>query len=183
MRFNSIERLEQWKENQYPTIHDKIFDLIEEHMIGNSACDLCCSTGLLGQRIKTELNKNAIGIDVDKEALTNAKNFGINIPLFLCDIDADNPKPFMTILEEQGIDTLIARRCISEIFFKKISSGVSFAKRLKETNVQQIFFQGRQVRANSNHPLKSVNEEIALFQKDWKTVQHWGDCALLIRRK
>jgi|TARA_R110000824_G_scaffold6506_5_gene30068 SAM-dependent methyltransferase len=184
MRFNSIERLEEWCVNgNYPSIHDRIFKMVEDNIRGGNVLDICCSTGLLGQRIQDELKKTVVGVDADRKSLQNARSYGVDVNLVEMKIDATNFSPLISVLIKNDIEVIVARRCLSEIFFNHIDQGAVFAERLlKETNVREIFIQGRREQPNATHPIPSCSAEVALLGDLW-VVEYGGFEMAYLREK
>ena len=182
MRYNSVERLEKWcMEGMYPSIHDRIFEMIDGRIKGQTVLDLCCSTGLLGQRIQDELNKTVFGVDADKKAFENAASYGVDVNRTQMRIDASNFDPLIKFIADRGIDVLVARRCLSEVFYSHIDQGPVFAKRLlDETKVREIFIQGRREQPNATHPIPSCDAEVSLFKDFWTEAYTGFEMAYLL---
>ena len=182
VRYNSLEHLKKWKQTkQYPQIHNKIYTLVENYLTGNSVLDLCCSTGLLGHRVKHHLGIEAIGLDADHKAIVASQEHH-NLKIIPYKIEPQNMSGLFAIISQYKIDTLIARRCIPEIFGENILAGHYFSAMLAKANVKQIFLQGRVLTKNSTHPLKSVACEVDLFKKDYLVFRAYKDVACLYRK-
>ena len=168
-------------EGEYPSIHDRIFEMIEGRIKGATVLDLCCSTGLLGQRIQDELNKTVFGVDADKKAFESAASYGVDVNRIQMKIDAANMTPLISFIADRGINVLVARRCLSEVFFNHVDKGPIFAERLlNETKVREIFIQGRREQPNATHPIPSCDAEVALFKDFWTEAYTGFEMAYLL---
>lgn len=75
--------------------NERCFSKIQEYIIGNSVVDYGCGKGLLGKKIKSDLNKNVLLVD-------NIDFNKSNLPLLISD------KEGKTTIPNQSIDTSIA---------------------------------------------------------------------------
>ena len=81
MRFSDKEYLEDWRDNGvFPKIHNDIYTLFGTTWMNDSVCDLCCSTGLLGQRVKEGFGLDVCSIEGDLKWIERGRKYGINIP-------------------------------------------------------------------------------------------------------
>lgn len=165
MSFSSQEYLDQWKETgKFPAIHDNLFTLIKKRAYSGSVyCDLCGSTGLLGQRL-LQVGK-VVGVDSDVDAIARGKAAGaINYPHLTAKIEPglgfDALRAFVAV---NGVNTMVARRCISEIFKDRPEWGPIFVWRLAQVGIVDWFIQGRAFSSRSTHPIPNVEEEMAVL--------------------
>ena len=174
MRFDSLEYLDQWqREGRYPAIHDEMFAVVTSRVVGRRYLDLCCSTGLLGQRIAAKAwAETVVGVDGDNGALQAGKDAGINVPLIHLAITDTTMDQLGDLIRQHGLTVMLARRCLPEL-----SDGdPERAKRLlaitAKAGITEIVVQGRDVSRRTTHVLGSIEREIAViepfFAVKWK---------------
>lgn len=180
MRFNSTEYLEKWeKTGQYPKIHNDIAFLFEQYSKGNRVLDLCCSSGLLGERLHRKLGVHAVGIDGDRIAIEKALKFGVSMQIHHLKIKRQSLKDVVQIIENDRLNTIIARRCVPELFADDIEFGYEFAHQMKNIGIKEIFLEGRAKTKSSNNKLNSLNKEVAVFSEYYKLVKTHKNTAYL----
>lgn len=195
-RFNSTQHVEQFAQGRgYPKIHDNIFNLIAETWRGGSFVDVCCSTGLLGQRLIDKLGVMCVGVEGDLEAIGNGKQHGIHMSLHHVLLDVDTLGLFSRILDMHQVNTVVMRRCVSELFAKGMPLGVGntvqtelkadFAVKFVDTllgaGVNEIYLQGRAESVSSKHVIPNVDAEIKFFLPHYSVIAKRGQCAYLRR--
>ncbi len=118
MRFDAQEYLDDWRERRiYPKIHDTIFGLIREESLGDSFCDLCGNTGLLGQRVLDKIpGASVVGVEMEEEVVARGRAAGVAYERLLTRIDPTTFNAVLAFLVAHQVDVLIARRCLSEVF-------------------------------------------------------------------
>lgn len=163
MRFNAPEYLEDWKNGKYPSIHKIMFNAVKLYGQGNRVLDLCCSTGLLGTQIKERLNKTVMGVESSPTSVDLAKQYRIPIPIQQMKISRDTLEPFITFCNLYNIDTIIARRCIPELFGEDYHFGLDFVAAVRAMGVKEIFLEGRVKTATATNIFNSIDHEIDLF--------------------
>lgn len=164
MRFNAPEHLQFWKDTgRFPAIHDDIMHLASSHMRGLTALDLCCSTGLLGQRVAAHLGAEVVGVDGDTRALALGKEAGLDVRLVYQRIDPHDLQPLENLLQQHQIETVLARRCLPELFGQALAAGRTFAQMLHRQQVQEILVEGRMVSPGAVNPLASLAQEVELL--------------------
>lgn len=179
MRYNSPERLEAYRlRREYPGIHNALFDLIGSEIMHADFCDLCCSTGLLGQRMVDE-GLAGFGVDQDVKTVEQAAAVGLTLPLHMLAIREDTSESLVALWQQYETKVLVARRCISEIFHP-VNWGERFARRALETGIRQMFIQGRRAVRNPVHPIHSVHQEIDCLASHWRPARVVGECAYLV---
>jgi len=180
MRFNSEQHLVTWKTGKrFPAIHDDIFHAILAYSKGKSFLDLCCSTGLLAQRIKQHLVYDVIGVDADETAVSLASLSGIDVPLICLNILPETLKELAQIIKKFKIDTLVARRCFPELFGNDIEFGQVFIELLSQLGVQEIFIEGRITTKTAINALASLEDECQLVSKHYKVIKIHKNVAYL----
>jgi SAM-dependent methyltransferase len=164
MRFDSTEHLEVWRRTgRFPAIHDSIFSAIENFMRGSRVLDLCCSTGLLAQRLAKLLKVTAVGVDADARALERAWEAGVDVPLVEMKINDETMSELASVIRAHRIDVLVARRAMPELFGDNLPLGHQFSAMLYDLNVREIFLEGRVATRNAVNPLASIDKEVELF--------------------
>ncbi len=183
MRYNSIEHLVRWESTgKYPIIHNKLYKIIERNLRGESVLDLCCSTGLLGQRISSLLGVKTVGIDADITAIENARSYGVDVDIQVLKINPINLDPIMEVISNYKITALVARRCMPELFSANILTAHNFSSHLASADVEEIFLQGRVRTKAATNLLPTLDAEIKLFLKEYDLVERIGDVAYMRKR-
>jgi hypothetical protein len=185
MRYDSEERLQLWKSTgRFPDIHDDIFACIETEAMGDSFLDLCCSIGLLGQRIISAGHK-CIGVEMDEKTSGLGKSYGVTLPITNMKITVETFDMLGALMLEHGVNVLVARRCFSEIFAneRERKEAPRFAQMLLDVGIKEVFLQGRQYTKNASHPLPSIHEEVAQLASHWKPQFIHGEVSYLLPKK
>lgn len=180
MRYNSIERLQEWKDTgNFPKIHDDIFEMIMARLKpGEVFCDICCSTGLLGQRL-LEAGHAGFGLEMQAREIKQAHDFGVKLSIYQRVISRELVST-PTALFGEMVDALVARRCFSEIFMKDDFSK-AFSFELIESGVKQVFLQGRRKVNNPTCKLHCVELEAEMLTKHGWTITYLeGELAHLV---
>lgn len=165
LRFDSEERLELWQRTgRFPDIHDDLFTTIEVEAEGDSFLDLCCSTGLLGQRLLSA-GRKAVGVEMDERTIALGKRYGVQLEVTQLAVTVDTFDVLGDVLKRNGVNVLVARRCLSEIFFRPVEREQCgrFADMLCDAGVKEVFLQGRQYTPKASHPVPSIKHEVALL--------------------
>lgn len=182
MRFNAPEHLQAWQATrQFPAIHDDIMHLAYSHMRGLTALDLCCSTGLLAQRVAVQLGVQVIGVDADERALAQGRAAGLEVPLVHQRIDPHDLRPLENLLQQHQIETVLARRCLPELFGQDLAAGHTFAQMLHRQQVQEILVEGRQASKAAVNPLASLAQEVELLGPYYQVRKFHRNVAYLTR--
>src|SRR4051812_37256610 len=105
VRFDSLAYLQAFRrQGRYPAIHDQLFRLIVAESRGCRFLDLCCSTGLLGQRVMSFAGAMAVvGVDADVDAIAAARQHGVTIPLVQMRIAPETYGELGAMLKEHRI--------------------------------------------------------------------------------
>jgi len=179
MRFSDPAHLERWaSDGTFPKIHTPLFQLVTRAAEGRSACDLCCATGLLGRRL-VDSGFHVIGVERNHRYLTMGLQFNVGLTLYRLDVNPRTFEELGTILRQNQVTTLVARRCFSEIFARHLDSGQDFARMLIRSGVRQVFLQGRVPRADATHPIPTVEHEADLISGPFSVVELRGQLAHL----
>jgi hypothetical protein len=182
MRYDAVEHVARWaKTGQYPAIHDAMFHAIGAWASGRGALDLCCSTGLLGQRVASKLGLAVVGLDCDRRALEAGRHGGVTVPLEEVRIGAETLPRIAEILQQYHVDMLLARRCIPELFAYDLDLGRAFAGVLAVGGVREVFLEGRAVSPRAVNPMASVEAEVVIFADHYQTVKKLGQVRYLRR--
>jgi len=195
-RFNSVQHTEAFAAGRgFPKIHDNIFNLIAETWTGGSFIDVCCSTGLLGQRLIDKLGVMCCGLEGDAEAIANGKEHGVSMFIYQLLLDDRSLGGFSRILRDHDVNTVVMRRCVSELFAKGMPLGVGntvqtelkpefaaqYVDALLGAGVNEIYLQGRAESASSKHIIPNVEAEIEFFLPQYSVRVKRGQCAYLRR--
>lgn len=180
MRFDSLEHLVAFNKSRvYPKIHDDLFHLVVAHSDPTQPfVDLCCSTGLLGQRL---LDENYQGFGVDTVLHYAAVEAGVALPLFKLKITRSTLPSLGALLHEHHTQMVVARRCLPELLGTD-NFGAELGKLFIDAGVTDVFLQGRKPTKNPRNPLHCLAAEVQALKPWWK--QAWlapGDCAHLVR--
>ena len=143
LRFNDEQYLTDWVDKrQYPAIHNNIFSAIENWTRGKSALDLCCSTGLLAQRMSTQGKINSVGVDADSRAIALGIERGIKVPLYLLNIQSETLNDLAKIITTSNITLLVARRCLPELFGANADLANEFEEMIWSAGIEEIVLRG-----------------------------------------
>ena len=182
MRFNAPEYLLQWKQTgKYPAIHNDIFQLASNCMNGLAALDLCCSTGLLAEHISAHHGIPVVGVDADEAALAKARAVGLSVDLQHMRIDSFNLEPLEKLVEQRQIETVLARRCLPELFGHALEAGRAFAQMLHRQQVLEVFVEGRVATKLAVNPLASLAKEVEMFAPHYRVSKTHRNVAYLTR--
>lgn len=182
MRFNAPEHLLHWKETgKFPSIHNDIFQLASHCMNGMAALDLCCSTGLLAEHISAYFGIPVVGVDSDEAALAKARAVGLSVDLQHMRIDSFNLEPLEKLVEQHQIETVLARRCLPELFGHTPEAGQAFAQMLHRQQVLEVFVEGRVATKLAVNPLASLAKEVEMFAPYYRVSKTHRNVAFLKR--
>jgi len=173
VRFDDTGYLDAWRDDGvYPKIHDELFRLVRRTPPTGPVLDLCCSTGLLAQRINDELRVPAVGIDSDDRAITGAVAAGVKVPLLTCTLRGDLAA-FKDVLATYEVTGIVARRCFPELFGSRAGLDREFLgifkTALAEAGVTQLWLQGRQAHRHATNALPSITHEVMAMVLDHQT--------------
>lgn len=163
MRFNSIEHLAAWASRGiFPAIHDAIATAVGNLAGGERVLDLCCSFGLLGERLKQHHALDVAGIDGDITAIEQGRAAGISISLHTLKIAPATLADAVDILKAHRTQTIVARRCLPELFGHDADFGREFLAAAKHNGVFELFLEGRVKTLTATNRLASIDDEVRL---------------------
>lgn len=178
-RFNDPRYLEDWQATgRFPAIHDAIAAAILRHDEGKAGVDLCCSTGLLAERLRVN-GFTVVGVDRDATALERSRAAGIQAELLRLHLDSDGLAKMLQYVKEKGLTSLYARRCLPELFGDNLPLGKWFFKEAAAAGITRVFLQGRNPTANAKNRLSSISAEIALASSSFDLTWSAGQVAYL----
>lgn len=181
MRFDSQERIDLWRSTgKFPQIHDTLFNYVISRMNGDVVLDLCGSTGLLSRRF-ISAGIPAVGVEGEKESVEKGV-WGEDQPVKHMWITPETVWSIADWMKEHKVNTVVARRCISELIpVFPVLGEVFIAGGAKE-----MFLEGRQRVAKPTHPCPDIEHEIMPFvgewegcKPTWKLVHRYKECAHL----
>lgn len=183
-RFDSLEYLTAWKETgRFPAIHDELFELIAAEATGTSFLDLCCSTGLMAQRIATRLKgATACGVDGDVDAVLAGAQAGVSVPILTLKVELKTMDALLQWVRSNRVTVLVARRCFPELFGHDHDLARAFSKGIHSMGVREVFLQGRVPVLGARNTLASVLDEVKLLEADYRVSFARGQCAYLTAR-
>lgn len=172
------------KRRAFPKIHNPLFQFFLTRYMetpGDTAwrvCDLCCSTGLLAQRIRVHGGMVAIGVDRDENAIGLGESAGIDGLVHLA-VGPDTLTRLAKLLATKRINVVVMRRCIPELFDADPSWAPAFFRTLWGAGVTDLLVEGRKSRSTSRGNLCNIEYEIKLIQQTglYKLAKRAGDCA------
>lgn len=181
MRYDSIERLRSWANyGTFPAIHDDIVSVISSYMTGGTVLDLCCSYGLLAQRVgEMDPTLTAYGIDADKRVLDQARKAGIGVGLFQMKIGTDTLSELVQFVGDRKVDCMFARRALPELFGTDLPLGRAFAVAIRDAGVRELFIEGRVATPGATNALRSINEEVDLMTGPFAQARRVGSVSYM----
>lgn len=175
MSYSDPEFLKTWKENAvFPAIHAPFANYIHMEIRGRpNFLDLGCCQGLLGRQLIHLFEGECpfvLGVDIDGKNILSGREAGVEFAR--CKLQVMNPledkKLLKAMIEDYEIETLVARRVLSEMFGIQESDkelSTEFLHALSESGIREIFIQGRQACKHPTNLLPHVRDEVALIQK------------------
>ncbi len=189
MRYNDPSHFTRWQTSgEFPAIHDAIFTMLRKHLDAGTAgpppsgfLDLCCSVGLLGQRIREKVpGARVCGVEGLASSVQQARAAGVAYPILNLTVTPATIPTLASWIRLHRVEVLVARRCLSEVFATDPSWGPAFWSAVTAAGVRMAVIQGRQPVANPTHPIPSVREEIAALGPGARLVDLAGQCAVLV---
>ena len=174
-RFNDPSYLDDWRATgRFPKIHDAITAAIVRYDAGRRGIDLCCSTGLLAERLQLS-GFTVVGVDRDGTALDRARSAGVKAELMQLHLNRAGLATLLRFATERELTSLYARRCLPELFGDDLALGQWFFKEAAAAGITRLFLQGRNPTANAKNRLSSIAAEISLasgsFDLTWSAGQ------------
>lgn len=159
-----------------PKIHHGIISAVQIAARGRSMLDLGACHGLLSVGIRRALpDARVIGVEADPARVAEAAAAGIG-PMTALKVTRETLPQFRAIVREHGVNVLVARRVISELWPYDFGGGRLFAELLHEEGVAEVFLQGRARRPDASWPLATVDDEAALFLDHYSIAErHLGE--------
>jgi hypothetical protein len=182
-RFDSLEHLAAYRRHgAFPAIHDSLYELVSRYARERRFLDLCCSTGLLGQRLLgTGVADFALGVDGDRLAVQNAIDHGVTMPVRHLALAADTLPLLGRLIEENSIRAVVARRCLPELLGDRPELDGAFTDTLADSGITQLFVEGRIMSRLWTNRLKSIEEEIAVLKPRFRAIVRSNRCCYLAR--
>jgi hypothetical protein len=183
MSYDSPEYINTFvRTGAYPTIHNKIFELIVDCAKETNFLDLCSSTGLLGHRlVATGVAEKVVGVDSDRRAQCLARDSGITIPMVEMRIGLDTLPELSRLIREHKITGVIARRCLPELLGDRPELDAPFVATLADAGIRQLFLEGRVVSARSTNRLAGIEDEIKVVAGRYQPIVRRKACVYLWR--
>ncbi|MBN2024949.1 MAG: hypothetical protein JW809_19385 [Pirellulales bacterium] len=162
LRYNSLAHVRAFREGRrWPEIHRPMVEAVLELARGQAVLDLCCSTGLLGERLAS-LGFQAVGVERDVEAIAAARARGVTVPIVPMSVEPATLETLTRLIAERQVTVLVARRCFSEIFAARMDWAAVFCRRVADAGIRELFLQGRVFSTRSRHPIPHTDAEVAL---------------------
>jgi hypothetical protein len=182
MRFNSVEHLEHWKKTgQFPAIHNDIFFAVMNWGNSDKYLDLCCSFGLLGERVRKKMpGVDVYGVDADATAIQQAQDAGITMSITHMKITAETLPELVDFIREQGISGILARRAFPELFGDDLALGRHFGRQLRSVGVHEVFLEGRAPTKNAVNALSNLEQEKGLLNGSFAMLQGYNNVARMV---
>lgn len=178
-RFNDPQHLEHWQQTgKFPKIHDAITAAIVRIDAGRRGVDVCCSTGLLAERLRAS-GFTVLGVDRDGTALSRGRAAGVQAELMQLHLDGDGLAKMLQCAKERQLTSLYCRRCLPELFGNDLALGKQFFKEAAAAGITRLFLQGRNPVANAKNRLSSLAAEIALASGSFDLLWSEGQIAYL----
>ena len=178
MRFNSPDLLYAWQRTgQWPRIHNAIADCIIGEVPSGPILDLCCSFGLLGERLQRQLHIPAIGVERDEAAVKLGQDAGVQMPVEIMEVNRDTLADLAQVVRGARVTTLVARRALPELFGHDLELGRDFAVAMRDAGVEEVFLEGRRPTPKPTNQLASIHDEVALMGAAFRLVALHGAVA------
>jgi SAM-dependent methyltransferase len=179
--YDSIEYLEAYRRARaFPPIHRDLFGLVVSRARATRFLDLGCCTGLLGQRLKSAgIAEFVIGVEASAESIRLAREYGVTVPLYQLRIGHGTLPELGSLLSDNRITAVVARRCFPEILADDPTLDAALAATLAASGVRQLFIEGRQVSSRSTHRLSCIENEIAAVSAFFTPSFRRDRCVLL----
>ena len=180
-RFDSIDYLRDFQAGgRFPAVHDELFGLVMECTSQTRVLDLCCSAGLLGERLRrTGEFETVIGVDCDRRAIEAARRHGVAIPITELLIQIDTLPRLESLIRRHAISAVVARRCLPELLGDHPDMDSRFAGTLVGAGVAELFIEGRMVVPRATNRLRSIDREIEAVSSRFVPVVRRRACCLL----
>ena len=177
MRFDDQNHLAEWRANKtFPRIHDAMAAATIANMTGSRVLDLGCSFGLLGARVFKEngLTTHAVGIEADEAVVRMAEVAGVPVDFYALTVSRETCDAVITIVAENRIDVVLARRVFPELFGDDLEFGREFVALLGGVGVKELFIEGRVPTPRATNALSSIDQEVELVSGYFREVKRTG---------
>jgi hypothetical protein len=179
MRYDAQEYLDAFREHvQFPAIHDDIAAVFGEESDAVAVCDLCCNTGLLGERLRRTFNVHVIGIEGDADAVARGTLAGVEFERLVVTIHASTLPDVVAWLAARPVNTIVARRCLSELLIDPFLRH-ALPRAFADLGIGELVIQGRAPTPRATHPFPSVAEEIDALDAFYRVSRRVNQCAVL----
>ena len=180
-RFDSIDYLRDFQaRGRFPAVHDELFGMVTECTRQTRVLDLCCSTGLLGERLRrTGDFETVLGVECDRRAIEAARSHGVVMPITELVIQIDTLPRLGHLIRQPAIGSVVARRCLPELLGDDPAMDRRFADTLAEAGVAELFIEGRIVSERATNRLRSIDREIEAVSSRFVPVVRRRACCLL----
>lgn len=183
-RFDAPEYLTEWRATgRYPAIHDAIFNAVAATLEpGTPVLDLGACTGLLTARLQqagyqvTAAEGNAESYRAGREAGTWGE-----APVWTQYVTPATLDGFASLLQERGIQAIVARRVFPEVHDGMAGDFPAFAAVLADSAVHTIILEGRKPSRRTTHPLGAAVLETRALGPGWRVCESAGDVRVLER--
>lgn len=184
MKQNDTHFLQQWQDHgSFPSIYDKITDLIVKNCTVPKILDLGCGHGLLGQSLTRKMaGCYVLGVDSNADFIDQAKFASIHIELQHVHVHKDNINTLAVQCQLLGIKTIVARRSFPEIFGDDPQDLSLFAATMKAYGIDQIFLQGQISVPNPKTQLFNAAQEVRWIKAHYEPRITMGECVYLQAR-
>ncbi len=180
VRFNSAERLDLWQNTgRFPAIHNDMAHAFSSFARGERALDLCCSFGLLAERIKRMYGAAVVGVDADESALEHGRSAGITVDLLHMAVSADTLPALADLIASRKVSVLLARRCLPELFGGNIALGREFAQLMRDSGIEEVLIEGRVKTKKPRNALASIEDEIELMSGPFSLERRYRNVAYM----
>lgn len=174
--FDSEKLLTEWRDQgKWPSIHDEFIGLVHHTAAADaSIMDVCCSTGILPQRVQDQCGRRACGVEWLQSAIDTGRSFGVNVPILCSNINRDSLDVLAAWMADNGVSAVSARRCLSELAVPPSRPNgppstntidFEFSELLftmfRDAGVTDLWLQGRAFSTRSTHPVPDTDSEVA----------------------
>jgi hypothetical protein len=184
-RYDAVEYLRAFRDaGRFPAIHNELFALILSEGRGAKFLDLCCSTGLLGERLARFYGASfVLGVDSDADALAAAREHGVRIQLQEMKISPECMGELGAVIHEHGITSVVARRCLPEIMGPWPEYDRVLAITLADAGVREVFIEGRVKTMRAVNRLSDVEKEAQVLASRYQVSNRRGSCLRMTLRE
>jgi len=178
VRFNSPDLLYAWQRTgQWPRIHNAIADCVIGEAPAGPLLDLCCSFGLLGERLRRQLGIPVVGVERDEAAVKLGQDAGVQMTVEIMPVNRDTLADLAQFVSGARVKTLVARRALPELFGHDLELGRDFAVAMRDAGVDEVFLEGRRPTPKATNKLASIHDEVALMGAAFRMVALHGAVA------